>query len=79
MIRSLRGWCLRDIEWVSREGYVMNGAGCCMPFVLLKGLTSKMLPDKQKAISIIAVAVLIKLIAGRCSERMKHLAYKTWK
>ena len=55
----------------------MNGAGCCIPFVLLKGVTSKMLPDKQKAISIIAVAVLIKLIAGRCSERMKHLAYKT--
>ena len=25
--------------------YVMKGAGCCMPFVLLIGLTAEMLPD----------------------------------
>ena len=30
---------------LNRTGYVMTGAGCCMPFVLLIGLTAEMLPD----------------------------------
>ena len=30
---------------LNRTGYVMTGAGCCMPFVLLIGLTTEMLPD----------------------------------
>ena len=33
------------LECISMTGYAMKGAGFCMSFVLLIGLTSEMLPD----------------------------------